>query len=339
MKLIVQIPCFNEESSLAQTITDIPREIKGIDEVEVLVIDDGSTDRTVETAYQCGADHVIRHRRNRGLACAFRTGIDAALRLGADIIVNTDGDNQYSGSEIPKLIAPLLSERADIVIGDRQPWNVLHFSRRKKILQAAGSLFVRMLSGTDVPDAVSGFRAFTRDAAIRLNVISAFSYTIETIIQAGKNRAAIASVAISTNSTTRESRLFRSIPEFVGRSVVTLIRSYAMYRPLHVFFWLSMIPSLLGVGAIARFLYFYALGTATGHIQSVVLGGVCLLIGFIALMIGLVADLISFNRQLIEMVLERVRRIELRENAVVSANAMGNDLHTVGECGERHHLA
>ncbi len=320
MKLIVQIPCFNEEGTLAQTVADIPREIEGVDEVEILVIDDGSTDRTVQTAYRCGVEHVVRHKRNRGLACAFRTGIDACLRLGADLIVNTDGDNQYAGRDIPRLIGPLVSGRADIVVGDRQTWGVSHFSRSKKILQAAGSLLVSKLSGTGVPDAVSGFRAFSRDAALQLNVLSPFSYTIETIIQAGNRRAAIASVPVSTNAKTRESRLAGNIAEFIGRSLATLVCSYAMYQPLRVFFYVSAILSLIGAVPIARFLYLFWAGNAAGHVQSLVLGGVFVLMGFVTLMIGLVAELISFNRRLIEMVLEKVRRMELPGDAVREAN-------------------
>jgi glycosyltransferase involved in cell wall biosynthesis len=296
-------------------VADIPRHVEGIDEVEILVVDDGSTDRTAEVARRAGVDHVVRHKRNCGLARAFRTGIDASLRLGADLIVNTDGDNQYAGAEIPKLIAPILAGQADMVIGDRQTWNIPHFSRTKRILQAIGSFAVRKLSRTNVPDAVSGFRAFSRDAALQMNVVSAFSYTIETIIQARKKSVTISSVPVATNRGTRKSRLFRSVPQFLSQSFATLVRVYAMYQPLRVFFYLSIVLSLIGIIPIGRFLYFYFTGSGAGHVQSLVLGGVALLMGFVTLMIGMIADLVSFNRQLIEMILEKVRRLELAQQS------------------------
>ena len=311
MKLIVQIPCFNEEQTLPQTVADIPRHIDGVDEVEILIIDDGCTDGTVFTAREIGVDHIISHKRNRGLASAFRTGIDACLRLGADIIVNTDGDNQYVGRDVPKLIAPILRGDAELVVGDRQTQKIPHFSRGKRVLQAIGSLVVRKLSGTDVPDVVSGFRAFSRDAAFQINIVSSFSYTIETIIQAGNKQMAIRSVPIDTNGKTRESRLFKSIPHFVTRSIGTMVRMYAMYRPLRVFSFISAILLTIGAIPIVRFLYYYFSGDGSGHIQSLVLGGVMLLMGLSTLLIGLVADLISRNRQLIEITLEKVRRLEV----------------------------
>ena len=312
MKLIIQIPCYNEEETLPQTVRDLPREIEGVDCVEVLIIDDGSTDRTVDVAKSLGVDHIVRHKCNRGLARTFRTGIDACLRLGADIIVNTDGDNQYCGADIPKLIRPILEGRADMVVGDRQTSQVPHFSRSKKFLQYVGSAVVRKLSETDVPDTVSGFRAFSREAAMNLNIVSPFSYTIETIIQAGKKHMAIASVPIRTNPKTRESRLFKSIPSFIRNSVATMVRMYAMYQPLRVFTYIALVLGLLGSLPIVRFLYYYFTGDGSGHIQSLLLGSVLLLMGFGAAMLGLVADLISFNRQLIEMGLERIRRLECR---------------------------
>jgi len=312
MKLIVQIPCYNEEATLPQTLADIPREIPGVDEVEILIVDDGSTDGTVLVARELGVDHIVRHKRNRGLAATFRTGLDACLRLGADVIVNTDGDNQYAGRDIPKLIAPILRGEADMVVGDRQTWHVAHFSRGKRMLQAVGSYVVRKLSETDVPDTVSGFRAFSREAALQTNIVSPFSYTIETIIQAGKKRMAIASVPIGTNGKTRNSRLFKSIPQFIGKSVGTIVRMYAMYHPLRVFFYISMALMLLGAVPIVRFLYFYFAGNGSGHVQSLVLGGALLSMGFLALMVGLVADLISFNRQLLEFILEKTRRLALQ---------------------------
>lgn len=313
MKLIVQIPCFNEEHTLPQTVADIPRKIDGIDEVEILIVDDGSTDRTVEVAREIGVDHIVRNKRNLGLARSFRKGVEACLEAGADIIVNTDGDNQYAGDEIPRLVEPLLSGRVDIVIGDRETHKVEHFSRAKKFLQWFGSGIVRKLAGIWVPDTVSGFRAFSREAAIRLNVVSSYSYTIETVIQAGKRDMTIQSIPVRTNAKTRESRLFKSIPSFVTRQVSTIVRMYAMYQPLKVFFIIGSFLTVLGLLPILRFVYFYAIGEGSGHVQSLVLGGVLVLMGFIAYLGGLVADLISFNRQLLEMTLERVKRIELGE--------------------------
>jgi glycosyltransferase involved in cell wall biosynthesis len=315
MRLIIQIPCFNEERTLAHTVADIPRTIPGIDRVEVLVIDDGSTDHTAEAAKTLGVDHVLRHKRNQGLARTFRTGIEACLQRGADIIVNTDADNQYVGADIPRLIAPILAGEADMVIGDRETAAIAHFSPMKKLLQRLGSGVVRKLSGIAVPDAVSGFRAFSREAAIRLNVVSTFSYTIETIIQAGKRDLTVVSVPIRTNRTERPSRLFKSIPQFVQHSLITMVRTYAMYKPLRVFFYIGAVLTLTGLLPIIRFLFVYLQGGGAGHIQSLVLGGVLVLMGVLAWLIGLVADLMSFNRQLIELTLERVRRLELGEQA------------------------
>lgn len=311
MKLIVQIPCYNEETTLPQTVRDIPRQITGIDKVEILIIDDGSTDRTVEVARELGIEHIVRNKQNKGLARTFRAGLEACLTFGADIIVNTDGDNQYAGADIPKLVAPILAGQADIVVGDRQTDTVAHFSPLKKLLQKVGSSFVRRLSETEVTDAVSGFRAFSREAAIKMNVVSSYSYTIETLIQAGKKHLAVVSVPIGTNAKTRESRLFKSIPDFIQRQVTTIIRMYAMYQPLRAFFYIGLITSLMGLIPIVRFLFFYAIGEGDGHLQSIILGGVFLTLGFISFLAALLADLIGHNRQLIEMTLERVRRMEL----------------------------
>jgi len=314
MKLIVQIPCYNEELTLPQTVRDIPRSIPGIDKVEILIIDDGSTDRTIAVARELGVEHIVCNKQNKGLARTFRAGLDACLHRGADIIVNTDGDNQYAGADIPKLVAPILAGRADIVVGDRQTDTVAHFSPLKKLLQKVGSSFVRRLSETEVTDAVSGFRAFSRDAAIKMNVVSSYSYTIETLIQAGKKHLAVVSVPIGTNAKTRESRLFKSIPDFIQRQVTTIIRMYAMYQPLRAFFYIGLITSLTGLVPIVRFLYFYAIGEGDGHLQSIILGGVFLTLGFISFLAALLADLIGHNRQLLEMTLERVRRMELDQN-------------------------
>lgn len=310
MKVIIQIPCFNEEKTLPMTVVDIPRTIEGVDAVELLIIDDGSTDNTVDVARKLGVDHIIRHKRNLGLARTFRTGLDACLRLGADVIVNTDGDNQYCGGDIPKLIQPILEGRSDLVIGDRETWHVSHFSLPKRMLQYMGSAVVRQLSDTRVADTVSGFRAFSREGALHINIVSPFSYTIETIIQAGNKGLAIDSVPITTNSKTRESRLFKSIPQFLHKSGTTMLRMYAMYQPLRVFFLIGSVLTIIGFLPIARFLFLYFTGDGTGHIQSLVLGGVFIVMGCFTFLIGLLADLISFNRQLIEVTLEKTRRLE-----------------------------
>ena len=314
MKLIIQIPCFNEEETLPLTVADIPRKIDGVDEIELLIIDDGSSDRTIEVARELGVDHIVRNKSNMGLARTFRRGLDACLHAGADIIVNTDGDNQYAGQDIPKLIRPILEERADIVIGDRQTDKIPHFSPFKKKLQRLGSAVVRKLAGVWVPDAVSGFRAFSREAALRTNIVSPFSYTIETVIQAGKKDMAVESIPVRTNPKTRESRLFKSMPAFIKRQLGTIIRMYAMYQPLRVFFYLGTALSVIGLIPIIRFLYFYFSTGGGGHLQSLVLGGVLLMMGFMSYLAGLVADLISFNRQLLEMNLEKVRKMELEES-------------------------
>jgi len=315
MRLIVQLPCYNEEHTLARTVRDIPREIDGVDEILILVVDDGSDDRTVEVAKELGVDYIVRHKRNRGLANAFRTGIDAGLRLGADIIVNTDGDNQYAGGDIAKLCAPIIRGEADVVIGDRQTHAIAQFSPLKKHLHWLGGAVVRSLSGTAIPDVVSGFRAISRAAALQLNIVSSYSYTVEMIIQAGSKKMATVSVPVTTNPDTRESRLFTSIPVFLRRQATTIVRMYSMYQPLRVFFFIGSGLSLLGLLPILRFGYFYLTTRGAGHVQSLVLGGVLLMMGFVTYMIGLIADLISFNRQLLEMTLERVRAIELRHHS------------------------
>lgn len=312
MKLIVQIPCYNEEATLPQTLADIPRQIEGIDEVEVLIVDDGSSDNTVAVAESHGVEHIIRHKNNQGLARAFKTGLEASIRKGADIIVNTDGDNQYRGRYIADLVAPILAGQADIVIGDRQVSANQHFSKIKRGLQALGSFVVRRLSQTDVPDAVSGFRAITRSAAIGMNILSPFSYTIEMLIQAGQRKLAIVSVPIETNAPTRNSRLFKTVPHFLQKSLTTMVRAYTMYHPLRMFFLLGTILMIVGAIPVARFLYFVVVGEGTGHIQSLVLGGTFLIMGFMSYLVSLIADIINFNRQLIEMTLRRVTEVELR---------------------------
>lgn len=313
MKLIVQIPCYNEEHTLPATYNDIPKEIEGVDTVEIMIIDDGSTDKTIEVAEKLGVDHIVVNKNNRGLARTFRKGMDECLKRGADIIVNTDGDNQYAGWDIPKLIQPILDGNADVVVGDRKTSQIAHFSPVKKFLQRLGSFVVRQLSGVSVPDAVSGFRAYSREASLQMNIVSPFSYTIEALIQAGKKHMAVSSVPVETNDKTRESRLFTSIPKFIERQLTTIVRMYAMYQPLRVFFFIGLFLSVAGAIPILRFLYFYFTGDGSGHIQSLILGGTLTILGFISFLIALVADLINFNRLLIEQTLEKVRRIELSQ--------------------------
>ncbi|WP_333698466.1 glycosyltransferase family 2 protein [Kordiimonas lacus] len=310
MKLIIQIPCFNEEETLTATVADLPRQIEGVDTIEYLIIDDGSSDRTQEVARNSGVHHIVAHKHNKGLARAFATGLEASLKLGADIIVNTDGDNQYRGEDIASLVAPVVAGKADIVVGDRQTHKVAHFSPLKKLLQKMGSKVVRALSGTNIPDAVSGFRAFSREAAMRITIVSSFSYTIETLIQAGMKKMTVTSVPVGVNEKTRESRLFKSMRSFIQAQLTTMIRMYAMFKPLRTFFFIGFTFSIVGVVPIIRFLYFYFTDGGDGHIQSLVLGGAFLIMGVLTLLIALLADLIGRNRQLTEEVLERVRRLE-----------------------------
>ncbi len=311
MKLIVQIPCFNEEKTLPQTVRDIPRDIEGIDSVEVLIIDDGSTDRTVDVAREVGVDHIVQNRGNKGLAMSFMYGLNACLDLGADIIVNTDGDNQYQGADIAKLVQPLIKEEADIVVGDRKTETIDDFSFIKKKLQKTGSMVVRLLSGTKVPDAVSGFRAFSREAAMQTNIVSAYSYTVETIIQAGNKKLKIASVPVGTNPKTRDSRLIKSLPRFIVQQISTMVRMYAMFKPLRAFFIIGMICIIGALIPSVRFLIFYLAGQGGGHIQSLILAAILFLLGFQIMIVGLLGDVISFNRKLIEEALLRIRRMEM----------------------------
>ncbi|MCR4439414.1 MAG: glycosyltransferase family 2 protein [bacterium] len=312
MKLIIQIPCYNEEATLPITLQALPKNVPGVDELEVLVIDDGSTDRTVEVARAHGVNHIVRLTKNKGLAEGFMVGLDACLKLGADIIVNTDADNQYCAADIETLIRPILEGKAEMVIGDRQINGLAHVPFVKKKLQLLGSWVVGQVSGTSIPDATSGFRAMSRDAALRLNVVSNFTYTLETIIQAGKKNIALAHVPVRTNSTLRESRLFKSIWAYVRKSMGTIFRIYTMYEPLRMFLYIG--SAVFGVGVLIglRFLYFYLFaGKGSGHIQSLILAAILIIVGFQVFMIGLLADLIGANRRLIEEVLYRIKKTEL----------------------------
>ncbi|HCK08350.1 MAG TPA: glycosyl transferase [Candidatus Latescibacteria bacterium] len=312
MKLIVQIPCLNEEGTLPDTIADIPREFEGIDEVEILVINDGSTDRTVEVAREAGADHVVEFPRNRGLGYAFRAGFDACLKAGADIIVNTDGDNQYAGWDIAKLVKPIVERKAEIVIGDRRTDTIEHFSWTKQALQKMGSRMISRLGHLNVPDVASGFRAYSREAAIQLSTFTDFDHTAEHVVEAGQKRFAVLSVPIDTNPKLRESRLFNKVSTFVVRSGLISLRTYTQYKALKIFTIFGMVSFLAGVALGLRFVYYFLFTTqGTLHVQSVVLAAILLLAGFQMFLTGIVADLIATNRSLLDDALKRIKSIEL----------------------------
>ncbi len=330
MKLIIQIPCLNEAETLPAALADLPRAIPGIDVIETLVIDDGSTDATSDVARAHGVHHLIRFRRRKGLAAAFAAGIDASLKAGADLIVNTDADNQYAGRDIAKLVAPLLAGTADVVIGDRNIRELRHMSLTKRLLQRLGSWVVRQVSSTEVPDTTSGFRAYTREAALRMTIVSEFSYTLESIIQAGKKRMAIAHVPVETNPHTRPSRLFHSIRAYLKQSAATIVRIYAMYEPLKVFTYIGGVVFLAGLAISVRFLYFYFFTTpveAAGKIQSLILSAVLMIVGFQVVLIGLLADVISGARKLIEDLLYRVRRMELERPSTLDGRSSDEPPH------------
>ena len=327
-KLVIQIPCLNESASLPATLADLPRQLPGIDAIEVLVIDDGSSDNTSEVARAHGVRHVVRFRQRKGLAAAFTAGIDAALRLGADFIVNTDADNQYAGRDIGRLVEPLLTGKADIVIGDRNIRDLKNMSWHKKLLQRMGSWVVRQVSGTAVPDTTSGFRAYTREAALRMTIVSDFSYTLESIIQAGKKRMAIAHIEVGTNPHTRPSRLFDSVLSYLKRSAATIVRVYAMYEPLKIFTYIGGFIFLVGLGISARFFYFYFYLRPydTGMIQSLIFAAVLMIVGFQIILIGLLADVLSSTRKIIEDLLYRVRSMEASRPLESSHEAERRDL-------------
>jgi len=307
VKLIIQIPCYNEEATLPETLADLPKTIDGIDVIETLVIDDGSSDQTASVARNLGVDHVVRFARNRGLAFAFAGGLDVCLSAGADIIVNTDGDHQYQGACIPDLVGPIVRGEADMVVGDRQVDTIAHFSWLKKILQKLGTRVVRWTSATDVKDATSGFRALSRQAAAQLVVFSSYTYTLETIIQAGKRGLVVASIPVETNPKLRESRLISNIFSYVLRSSLTILRIFMMYEALRVFSLISLMPALAGVVLFVRYAYYFSIGQGSGHIQSVVVASVLLLLAFQILLLGLLADLIAKNRRLSEEIHYRMR--------------------------------
>jgi glycosyltransferase involved in cell wall biosynthesis len=318
MKLIIQIPCYNEAEQLPRTLAELPAEVEGFETVERLIIDDGSTDETIAVARAHGVDHIVRLTNNKGLAAGFQAGLDACLKLGADVIVNTDADNQYYGPDISRLVAPILTGRADMVVGDREVTGIEHFSPLKKTLQRLGSWVVRQASSTKVPDTTSGFRAYNREAAIQLLVVSKFTYTLETIIQAGKQLVAIDHVPVRTNPKTRESRLFPSMGAYVRRNAVSIFRIYAQYEPLRVFWSLSALMGVVALAVWIRFIVAYADGSGKGHVQSLILGAVLFIAAVVLWALGVIGDLLAAQRVMTQKTFERVRRIELELNVAPS---------------------
>ena len=310
MKLIIQIPCFNEAETLEVTLNDLPKHIDGIDEIEYLIIDDGSHDNTAEVAKKWGVHYVVRFRRDKGLAKVFMAGLDACLKNGADIIVNTDADNQYCGADIETLVRPILDKKAHIVIGERPIDDTEHFTPLKKKLQHFGSWVVRKASKTTIPDAPSGFRAYSREAAMRINVINDYTYTLETIVQSGREKMAVMSVPIRTTPELRESRLFHSMWGYIKKSMLTIVRTYLMYRPLYFFFMLGSILALVGVGFFVRYFVFFCSGEGGGHLQSLILASTLLIVGFQTIVVGLLGDVISANRKILQDVQYHVRKMD-----------------------------
>jgi glycosyltransferase involved in cell wall biosynthesis len=308
MKLIIQIPCYNEEKTLPVTLKELPRRLPGINSIEWLIIDDGSTDRTVETAKRLGVDHIVHFKKNRGLAEGFKAGLDACVSLGADIIVNTDADNQYRAGDIPALIRPILDGKADIVIGARPIAQIRHFSLIKKVLQKFGSYVVRRVSKTDIPDAPSGFRAISRDAALKLNVFNPYTYTLETIIQAGRKNMAITWVPVRVNEYLRPSRLVKSIPSYIKRSIITILRIFVIYEPFKSFISIGLVLFSAGVIIGIRFIYYFMTGAGHGHVQSLILASILIVMGFQSMLAALIVDLMSVNRALLEDIQYRLRK-------------------------------
>jgi len=308
MKLIIQIPCYNEEQTLARTYIDLPKKIEGIDTIETLIINDGSSDKTVEIAKSLGINYIVNFKKNRGLARAFEAGINKSIELGADIIVNTDGDNQYCGQDIEKLVLPILNKKADVVVGDRQTHKVKHFSTSKKILQKLGSFVVRKLSNIEINDAVSGFRAFSRETAVQMNILTDFSYTIENLIQLGNLRVKVISVPIRTNEKYRKSRLFKNIPSFISQQITTIIRAYSNYKALKLFTTIGIIIILPGIIGFLRFFYFFLTIGGEGHIQSLIFSTAFINTGFLIFFFGIIADLISTNRKLTEKLISLIKQ-------------------------------
>jgi glycosyltransferase involved in cell wall biosynthesis len=343
MKLIIQIPCLNEEEALPVTLRDLPREVPGFETVEWLIIDDGSTDRTIEVAREHGVDHVVRLTNNKGLASGFQAGLDAALKLGADVVVNTDADNQYFGGDIVKLVEPILRGDADMVVGDREVQNIGHFSPLKKALQRLGSWVVRRASQTSVPDTTSGFRAYNREAALAMQVVSNFTYTLETIIQAGKMLIAVDHVPVKTNEKLRESRLFPSMWSYIRRNGVSIFRIYSMYEPLRVFMMGAILIGVVAAVVWGRFFYFYLFADdGKGHVQSLILGAVLFNAAMLLAALGVIGDLLSGQRIMLQRTFERVRRIELELGVPPShyepgAKATGHEPTTGAHAGRRGH--
>ena len=333
MKLIIQIPCLNEAEQLPATVADLPRSVAGFDAVEWLVVDDGSEDATVDVARSLGVDHIVRLTSNKGLATAFQAGLDAALKLGADVIVNTDADNQYQGASIPALVQPILNGRADMVVGARDMDAIAEFSPTKRRLQRLGSAVVRRVSQTTVPDATSGFRAYNRDAALQVQVVSSFTYTLETIIQAGKMLITLDSVAIGTNPPTRRSRLFPSMWSYIRRNTLAIFRVYTMYEPLRVFLVASALATAVGLVVWIRFLVYFLSGKGHGHVQSVIFGGTMLIIAVQLAALGVLADVLAAVRLLLQRTLERVRRLELQLGVPPSHYEPGDPRRAEGDSG------
>jgi len=313
MKVIIQIPCFNEEKTLPQTLADLPKSIKGIDEIEILVVNDGSSDRTTEVARENGVGHIVSFRKHRGLAAAFSEGLNKALSLGADIIVNTDADNQYQARFIPDLVDPILRHEADIVIGCRPIKKMKDFSLLKKFLHLIGNRVVRRFTGLNISDATSGFRAYSREAALKLNIISEFTYTIESIIQASAKRIAIKTIPVEVNPKLRKSRLFSSMPQYITNSINTILRIYFMYKPLSLFSWLGGLLLIFSLALLLRYLYFFFQGSGTGHVQSVILAAAFLIIGSFVILLGILANLMISSRILQEETLYRIKKESLKK--------------------------